>query len=111
MLGTFGTRLIMTRGDFGAPLSIHLQAHCAACAEELYPTDAFEVRIEHGGEAFVTRRTTWKAVQAEDGYYTLLLTEAEAKLLDVGLYTWRVILIRDGELRDTLVTDTLEVVQ
>lgn len=100
----------MTKGDYGVPLPIHLASHCESCAETLLPTDVLRVTIERAGYPLVTKQTTWDSVQAAEGYYTISLTKNESDGLDFGLYTWRVRLLRSGELRHTLVTETLEVV-
>lgn len=105
-----GMRLRLTKGDFGVPLPICLTPHCKVCGEELVDTDVVRLTVERGGIALVTQETTWGTIQAADGYCTFALTADEAQLLDWGLYTWRICLLRDGELRNTLVTDTLEVV-
>lgn len=105
-----GTRLRMSRGDYGIPLTIHLAAHCKACEDDLLPTDEIRLSVEQGGTKIISRSTTWGSVEADDGRYTITLTKDETKKLHVGLYTWRVKLIRAGLVRHTLVADTLEVI-
>lgn len=105
-----GTRLKLTKGDYGIPLTIHLAAHCEACGGDIQPTDEIELVVERRGVPVIIRKTTWKRVLADEGYYTIAFGEEAVKRLHMGLYTWRVRLVRDGEVRHTLVTDTLEVV-
>lgn len=110
MFQATGTRLRLTKGDYGIPLSVHLAPHCDDCGEDMLPTDELELVVERSGVPLITKRTTWERVLGNDGYYTIAFDEDEARGLNTGLYTWRVRLVRDGEVRHTLVTDTLEVV-
>lgn len=105
-----GLKLRMTQGDFGIPISIHLKAHCESCGEQLFPTDVIRLVIERANTPLVTKEATWETVQACDGYFKFSLTEQETGGLDYGLYTWRACIVRESEVRNTLVTDTLEVV-
>lgn len=105
-----GHLLRLTKGDYGIPLSVHLMSCCDTCNDDLSPTDEIHLIIERGGKTLIKKKTTWAAVKADDGYFTNVITADEAKLLDCGLYTWRIRVLRKGEIRRTLLTDTLEVV-
>lgn len=102
-------RIKMTAGDFGTPFPIHLEPYCDACGAVLNPNDEIQVVIERSGSTLVIKSTTWAQVQDNGGYYTLILTEADAHKLPPGIYTWCVRILRRGELRYTLLADTLEV--
>lgn len=104
------TRLRLTKGDYGIPLSIYLAPHCSNCGAELLPADLIVFIVERAERPLISKSTTWRDVTTAGGYYTLSMDKAEADELDVGLYTWRIRLVRNGVVRHTLATDTLEVV-
>lgn len=105
-----GLRLRLTKGDYGVPLPIHLVPACEDCGTALCQTDVLRLTIERANTPLVVKNTTWGDVQGTGGYYILALTKEEADALDLGIYTWRVCLLRDGKVRHTFVTQTLEVV-
>lgn len=105
-----GLRLRLTKGDYGVPLPIQLMPACEACGTALCQSDVLRLTIERANTPLVVKDTTWGDVQGAGGYYILTLTKAETDALDLGIYTWRVFLLRNGEVRHTFVTQTLEVV-
>lgn len=110
MIRDDGGRLRMTRGDYGVPLMLHVIEHCQCCGEELEPDDVIRVEILRGGQALFAQEATYADLEEDNGILELLLTPEEASIMPLGLYTFQVLLIRAGEVRNTLLTSILEVI-
>lgn len=109
MFTSRGTRLFLRRGDFGQPLAIRVTEHCDTCGAGMEETDIVRIEITRAMDLLVMREISWSELTTTDGLLNLTIAESESALLRVGLYTWRVVLIREGEVLNTLMQSTLEV--
>lgn len=109
MFSRDGNRLVLTRGDYGVVLPVRLKPACEDCACDILETDKIAVEITRDGETLTKQTTPWSDVEANCGVLNVALTKEESEALDVGLYTWQVLLIRAGEVRNTLMRTVLEV--
>lgn len=105
-----GTTLKMTRGDYGVPVPIRVRPHCAACDGSFLDDDTILLEVTKGGKVFVRRRETWGDIQAHDGFMTLELTQEESQGMALGVYSWRLLWLREGEVQNCLIRALLEVV-
>ncbi len=109
MFGRDGNRLVLTRGDYGVVLPVRIKTTCEDCADDILGTDEIRVEITRDGEKLVQKTSLWSEVEANCGVLNVALEKAESEALDVGLYTWQVLLIRAGKVRNTLMRMVLEV--
>lgn len=100
----------MTRGDYGVPLTLHVIEHCEECGEDLEPDDSVCATLLRSGQEIFSRKSSIKEVKENEGLIELYFTKEEAAAIDLGLYAFRVLLLRDGEVHNTLLTTILEVV-
>lgn len=105
-----GTTLTMNRGDYGIPVPILVKSHCAACDDALLDDDAILLEVTKGDKVFVCRRETWGDIQDNGGCMTLELTQEESKAMCLGVYSWRLLWLRDGNLQNCILRALLEVV-
>lgn len=105
-----GTKIIMTRGDYGIPLPIKVSAHCAACGDNLLEDDTILLEVTKGDAVYVCRRKTWGDLLACDGVMSLELTQEESDGMGLGVYSWRILWLRENELQMCLIRSLLEVV-
>lgn len=110
MFEAHGRDLYMTKGDYGIPIILHLAVPCAECGGELKSDDLIRVELCRCGKTVVAKETDYGSLDMMDGLMVLELTEAESALFRVGLYSWRVLLVRDGVTRNILLEGNLEVV-
>lgn len=103
-------RLRMRRGNYGVPLTLHVIEHCQECAEELEPEDIIRAEMLRGGRSVFVREETMEDLEASDGMMELYLTPEEAEQIELGLYAFQVLLLREGEVRNTLMETVMEVV-
>lgn len=97
-----GTDIYMPVGDYGVPLPLSVKACCKACAQDLLDTDQVRFAVTRGGGELVRRDWTLSDLEATDGEFEVVLTEEESAGLPVGVYAWRLCLLRGGELRGAL---------
>lgn len=105
-----GTTLKMNRGDYGIPVPILVKPHCASCDGAFLDDDTILLEVTKGGKVFVCRRETWGDIQAHNCCLTLELTQEESKGMALGVYSWRLLWLREGNLQNCLIRDLLEVV-
>lgn len=103
-------RLRMTRGDYGVPLTLHVIEHCKECGEDLEPDDRICAALLRSGREVFSRKSSIEEVEGNDGLMELYFSKEEAAAINLGLYAFRVLLLRDGEVHNTLLTTILEVV-
>lgn len=103
-------RLRMTRGDYGIPLILHIIEHCKECLDDLEPSDVVRAEILKNGIAVYTKENSLEDLEATDGMMEIYLTPQEAEGIDLGLYAFRVNLIREGQIHNTLLSSILEVI-
>ncbi len=104
-----GTKLIMTRGDYGIPVPIRVKQHCERCRDNLLDEDQIILQVYRGPCVKVERSITWSELRANEGVMELSLTEAESASLLLGVYYWRVVWYRPDEICNTLFRSVLEV--
>lgn len=105
-----GNRIVMTRGDYGVVLPVRVHPECETCAGDINDGDEVWVEIVRDGAVLVRRTAQWFVAQAADGTINVALSQAESETLGVGLYTLQVLLVREGEIRNTLMRTVLEVI-
>ncbi len=105
-----GTKLKLTRGDYGTTVPVRVKPHCSGCECNILDTDQFLLQVIKGDRVKVSKRKTWSELQATDGVFFLDFTEEESAGLDLGVYAWRLVWYRLGEICNTLLRSTLEVV-
>lgn len=103
-------RLRMTRGDYGVPLTLHVIKHCEECGGDLEPDDVIRATLLRSGKEIFSRESSIEELKGEEGLMELYFKKEETAAIDLGLYTFRVLLLRDGEVHNTLLTTILEVV-
>lgn len=103
-------RLRMTRGDYGVPLRLHVIEHCRDCGDELEPDDRIRAEILREGRVLFAREASREDLEADDGVMELYLTAEEAVDMPLGLYAFRVLLLREGTVRNTLLASIVEVI-
>lgn len=109
MFGRDGNRLVLTRGDYGVVLPVRIKTACEDCADDIMGTDEIRVEITRDGETMVQQTALWSEAEANCGVLNVALTKEESEALDVGLYTWKVLLLRAGKVRNTRMSMVLEV--
>lgn len=102
-------RLRMTRGDYGVSLSLHITEHCEACGSSLDPEDVIRAELLREGRSVFCREASYKEITEDDGMMELSLTKEEAETISLGLYAFRVVLLRGGQINNTLLASILEV--
>lgn len=103
-------QLRMRRGDYGVPLTLHVIEHCQECAEELEREDIIRAELLRGGQTEAAWEETMEDLEADGGMMELYLLQEEAEWIELGLHTFRVLLLREGEVRNTLMETVMEVV-
>lgn len=103
-------RLRMTRGDYGVPLQLCVMERCRACGDELEPDDRIRAEILREGRALSAWEVAWEELKADGGVMELYLTAEEAAQMPLGFYAFRVLLLREGTVRNTLFASIVEVV-
>lgn len=110
MLGYEDGRLRMTLGDHGVPLLLRVSRYCPKKGDGPEAKDRIRAELLQSGKRVFAREIAYGELEAAQGIMELFLTPEEAEKLSLGLYTFRVLLLREGEVRNTLFTTTLEVV-
>lgn len=110
MVYTEDNRICMKRGDYGIPIPIRVKPHCADCGGSLLDEDTVLFEVTKGEKVFVCRRKSWEEIKADNGVFTLELTEEESQGMCPGVYAWRLIWLREAGLQNCLMRSILEVV-
>lgn len=97
-------------GDYGIPLTFHITECCQECENELEPDDVVRAEVLRGGRVLCSAESDLEELEADEGWMELYFTPQEAESIGLGLYTFQVLLVREGEVRNTLLTTILEVV-
>lgn len=105
-----GTRLKMTRGDYGVTVPIRVKSHCGACESNISSDDQIILQVIKGDCVKVSKVVTWKNLQEADGIFQLEFSKEESAALDLGVYAWRLVWYRPGEICHSLLRSVMEVV-
>ena len=96
-----GPRLVMDAGNYGVPLPVHLEDTGMEGAYEL-------VFTVEGGGPLVRKAYPFVGPAGELDFY-IELTQQETARLSPGRYTWRVELVVDGTVLNTVAGGVLDV--
>ena len=100
MLKSTGNKLIMDRNDFGETLPITL----SGITFENYDKIDFVIKKAPNSYTILTKEYSNATPDATDFSFLLSFTEKESKQLKPGSYVYYVILKRDKELQNTLIS-------
>lgn len=101
MLKSTGNKIVMDRYDFGETLPITL----SGITFEAYDTIDFVIKKAPNSYTILTKEYKNLTPESKDFSFFLSFTEQESKKLLPGDYVYYVILKRDKELQNTLISE------
>lgn len=107
MLRAHDEAVVMHKGDYGLPLPITVDECCRKCGELLQKGDVLRFILTKRGEEILRQDEEVDLLPEDDKGHSVMviaLTQKQAEQLTVGYYRWSLILYRDGEYQNTLIS-------